>query len=130
MNNEMLQEIAGVVLSQLIGPGRWCKDRERPRFEKITNPILGLAEGDVVYTYDEDDEEMQECKVLAVVDGVGYVLWSTSYHGPLLMPVANDSYGRTMAEAAEVNREQIESDIRYAQERYDRLSKVKQVLGQ
>jgi hypothetical protein len=130
MDKELLKAIAESVLTQLVGEGRWYKQKDRPRFEKIDNPVMGLEVGDVVFTYDEDEEEMQERQVIAIVNGIGYVLWASSYHGPLLLAVSDDCYGKTAKEAAEANREQIESDIEYAQRRYDRMTKVKAILGQ
>jgi hypothetical protein len=130
MDKELLKAIAESVLTQLVGEGRWYRKNDRPRFEKIDNPVMGLEVGDVVFTYDEDEEEMQERQVIAIVNGIGYVLRASSYHGPLLLAVSDDCYGKTAKEAAEANRGQIESDIEYAQRRYDRMTKVKAILGQ
>jgi len=130
MNNEVLKDIATAVLCRLDGPGKWHKNRERPQFEKIKNPVFGLSVGDVVYNYDADDEEMLERQVVAVVDGIGYVLWTSGYWGPLLIPVDNEGFGRTMTEAAELSREQIETDFDYAQRLIDRMKMLKPLLGQ
>ncbi len=130
MDNELLKAIAESVLTQLVGEGVWDAGVERPRFEKIDNPLTGLKVGDVVFTYDGDDEEIKEKQVIAIVDGIGYVLFNSRFYGPVLLPVSDYEYGRTAKEAAEVNREEIESDIEFAQERYDRVTKVKAILGQ
>ncbi len=130
MDNELLKAIAKAVLGQLVGKGVWDTEVERPRFEKIDNPLTGLKVGDVVFTYDGDDEEMKEKQVIAIVDGIGYVLFNSRFYGPVLLPVSDDEYGRTAKEAAEVNREEIESDIEFAQERYDRMTKVREIINQ
>lgn len=129
MDKELLKAIAESILTQLVGEGRWHERIDPPRFKKIDNPLMGLEVGDVVFRYDEDEEEIQERQVIAVVDGIGYVLWVSGYYGPMLTAVSHGGYGKTVKEAAEANREQIESDIEYAQCRYDRMTKVKAILG-
>jgi hypothetical protein len=130
MDRQLLKVIAEAILTELIGPGNWYKDNQLPRFEAIDNPLMGIEVGDVVFTYDTDNEELKEGQIIAMVDGIGYVLRNSKYYGPSLLAVSDDDYGRTAKEAAEVNREQIERDIKWARERYDRTTKIKQILGQ
>jgi hypothetical protein len=130
MDRQLLKVIAEAILTELIGPGNWRKDNQLSRFKAIDNPLTGLKVGDVVFTYDVDDEEMKEKQVIAIVDEIGYVLFDSIVYGPMLLPVSDDEYGRTAKQAAEVNRKQIERDIEYAQGTYDRTTKIKQILGQ
>lgn len=130
MDNELLQEIAECVLSQLVGEGRWYKHEERRRFAKIDNPLMGLSVGDVVFTYNSDAEEIQEKRVVAIFHGIGYVAHYHRVYGPSLEAISDECYGKTVKEAAEANREEIELDIAYAEQRYDRMTKVKEIIGQ
>ena len=124
----LLREVAYAILTEIDGLGRWHKQNER-RFKKIDNPLLGLCTGDTVYKYDEENEAMVEDRVLAVVDGVGYVFALYYHDGPTLAQVDDESYSRTREGAIELWRSTIESDIDYLQERVKKLPGLKLLLG-
>jgi len=128
MSNELLISIAKAALTKLIGEGDWYKPYERPRWAKIPDPLPNLAVGDVVYIYDSDEEEIKECRVVTVDDGIGYVASFHRHFGPTLEPVSEDFYARTAKEAAELGREEIESDMAYARKNITRMEKVWAVL--
>lgn len=126
---EIAKAIASTVLAKLSGRGAWYRTEDGlPKFMPIKNPLPDLECGDVVYSYDDDREALERSQVIAVVDGIGYVLWVSGCHGPLLVPVDSDCYGRTMAEAAKVNRESIEATIAYSQGLSDRTRALKDAL--
>lgn len=128
VDSGLIVSLAKTALRQLVGDGYW-KTSSSDKFKKIENPILGLAVGDNVYTYDDDVEEMQTLEVLAVVNDVGYVLVVCRFYGPRLVPVSDCSYGRTLRDAVELYREDIEFSVQNATECFERANKLKPLLG-
>lgn len=129
METSLLRTIAVAILTSIEGNGRWRTDStERPEFEKIKNPLLGLSVGDIVYSYSEDDEAMVEDRVLVVADGIGYIFCNMYYWGPTLVPVDDEAFAITREAAVDLWRSTIESDIEWSQGKADRLPGLKALL--
>ena len=130
MNDALMVEMAKTVLRTFLGSGWWVTWKEKA-FKKTQNPLLGLAVGDVVYDYDDESERIRERSVIAVVDGIGYVLFAIEETGePMLLSVNADESARTIADAVRLGRENIESRIEYAEEAFANATKLKALLGQ
>ena len=129
MDGELLKAVAKAVLTQLEGRGFWSKYDSPPRWSKIDNPLAGLKCGDMVFVYDESDEEICAAEVAVVIDEIGYAVWMDELHGPVLLPVSADVYSKTEAGAAEASRDSIESDFEYTHARYEQLVKAKSLLA-
>ena len=114
MSDKLLISLAKAILSHLVGEGYWHRQGARPpRFEKPIDPILGLETGDEVYLYDSEKERVIGYPVITVMDDVGYVIVDDRYYGPYLRGISETDFGRTVDDAIESDREQIESDLRY-----------------
>ncbi len=129
METKLLRAIAVAMLTSIDGPGKWHKKDERQKFKEIDNPLLGLHVGDTVHSYSEDDEAMVEERVLAVVDGVGYMFANYYTDGPTLAPIDSEAYALTREDAIELWRPTIESDLEFVQKRADNLPGLKLLLG-
>lgn len=123
----LLQAVAESVLANLIGDGYWYTEKELPKFNKPEDAIEGLNPGDIVLTYEAG--EIEEHAVLAVIRGVGYFLVDHHYYGPILGPVTDDCFFRTVEEVVSAYRDEIESDIAYYEERNRQVIKLKSLLS-
>ena len=128
MDRELLIAIAKRVLECCVGDGYWHLHNESPP-KKIVDPILGLSEGDTVYWYNVEEEKIVADRVVAIVDGVGYTFYMSPFYGPMLEAISWKEYNRTIDDAIEHNRETIERDISFWQERVDTLERLKSLIN-
>ena len=111
-------------LAAAVGPR---EVRSHEEFQKIDAPLKGLSVGDVVYAFNEDDDELDEDRVAVVDDGIGYLVY-IGYRGPALDPIPAATHGKTKAEAVRKWREGITRSLKWCQKLQDRIPSLQALL--
>jgi hypothetical protein len=128
VDHKLLQGVAESILRSINGPGYWDVHSAPRGYKKPDDALSGLSVGDVVYSYNEEEEALTEERVIAVVDGVGFVLYCDAQDRPGLLPVVAGTYGHSREAAITEWRADIEADIKYCQARADNLAGLKSLL--
>ena len=82
--HKLLQGVAESILRSINGPGCWDLFSTSRDYKKPDDALSGLSVGDVVYSYSDEEESLTEERVIAVVDGVGFVLYCNAHDSPSL----------------------------------------------
>jgi hypothetical protein len=127
MIEKILELFAYSVVRAQKGDGYWKTAADQ--WIRPKNPLPDLEVGQTVYTYDEDDTELQEERVCAVHEGIGYLFRFTPYYGPDLCAVTIDSHAKSVSEAVALFRESIESDIKYYEEKAKNSVDLRKLLA-
>jgi len=110
-DKDILAAVAESILSAKNGYGYWRTvqaDREKPDIE---NCLKGLKVGDSVFSFDDEDCQIEMHKVVCVSDGVGYIVRQLGVNGRPGIHAVHDDYCRTKADAVLLYRDDIDESI-------------------